>query len=106
MAIAPPKKIAIEVVDPAEAHEAVVKELERCIDASLKGLPPAYEVNLPLPLGDYTPEILAEVEAHYVAAGWKTAAIDAPSMEALVARGLVVDPAHAHRAPLVLTLTT
>lgn len=72
----PPSALRPPVVpDPAVAHTATVKELERCLDAALLGKrsPPGEPVELLLPVGVRTEDVLAEVAAHYVAAGWGSA---------------------------------
>jgi len=58
-------------------HAAAVAELERVLDASLAGKRvPGQPVTLILPIGDHAPEVLADVRAHYLAAGWSKVETD------------------------------
>jgi hypothetical protein len=62
-----------------KAHAGAVALLEHQLDRSLAGklggVPPAAPVVLTLPIGTHTPEVLADVCAHYVKAGWERATL-------------------------------
>lgn len=81
MAIAPPQHVPVTPPSPEmlrARHDAAVVSLEATVDTWLRGqqLVPGAAVEVVLPLGDHAPEVLAELEEHYVVAGWVKATVE------------------------------
>ena len=83
MALPPPRAPVAPTLSPEDEraaldaqHKATVAGLEKLLDISLKGknLQPGQGVDLHLPVGDWAPQVLADVVEHY-AALWSKAEI-------------------------------
>jgi hypothetical protein len=92
-------------------HSAAVKDLERILDVSLAGKrKPGLAVTLILPEGGHAPQVLADVKAHYLAAGWSKVETDegedvAEETHALPGGGTEVREIKTPRPARHLTLT-